>query len=218
MSRPIHCLYDIETIGGRDNAPIVQLGAVLFSPWGAPAPEGRGIIMEDSASPGVISAPEHAFRMNVELPDSALARADWGTIKWWLTKPDQLARLRVFAEPERSPLSEVLHRFALWVQSWGEAPTYWWSDLDFDCRLMRQAYEGEFMSSRCPFGVHGSGNGPHRGVRDYRTLRWIGKSLGIEAAPRVGVEHDALDDAFHQAYYAIKVLRHLGVEREPVQP
>jgi hypothetical protein len=210
--RPIHCLYDIETIGCRDGAPIVQLGAVLFSPWGDPADfggVGRGVC--DPLGVGVISSPEGAFRMNVALGSDALHFADWSTIQWWLTKPEQQARLRVFAEPERSPIRDVLHQFAMWVRSWGVEPLYWWSDLDFDCRLVRQAYSMEGLASLCPFG---SNDGPNRGVRDYRTLRWIGKSLGVEQAPRVGVEHDALDDAFHQAYYAIKVLRHLGVEKE----
>lgn len=219
MTRPIHCLYDIETLGGRDNAPIVQLGAVLFSPWGDPADfggTGRGVC--DPIGAGVISAPEGAFRMNVELTNHDVQRADWATIKWWLTVPDQRARLRVFGEPERSPISDVLRKFAVWAQSWGDAPTYWWSDMDFDCRLMRQAYDTAYLPRLCPFGAHGGENGPHRGVRDYRTLRWIGKALCIEQAPRVGVEHDALDDAYHQAYYAIAVLRHLGVEREVKAP
>jgi hypothetical protein len=230
MKRAVHCLYDIETIGGRDGAPIVQLGAVLFSPWGTPADFATpaktvvgscGAIQLEGCAPehhgdlevGVISSPQGAFRMNVELRDYDLQSADWSTIKWWLSVPGQAARQRVFGEPERHPIGDVLRKFAEWVESWGTKPAYWWADLDFDCRLMRQAYENNHLPRLCPFGGHGE-NGPHRGVRDYRTLRWIGKSLGVEQAPRVGVEHDALDDAYHQAYYAIKVLRHLGVERE----
>lgn len=210
MTRPIHCMYDIETIGGRDGAPIVQLGAVMFSPWGSTMDFGWPRL-DGSEDVGVISSDSTAFRANVRLTDQDLQTADWSTIEWWLTRPSELARRRVFAEPERIPLRGVLAQFADWVQSWGRNPKYWWSDLDFDCRLMRQAYDSVHMGDRCPFGTN---NGPHRGVRDYRTLRWIGKSLGIEAAPRVGVDHDALDDAYNQAYYAIKVLRHLGVERE----
>jgi len=217
--RPIHCLFDLETIGGRDGAPIVQIGAVLFSPWGQPSDfdSSHKDLLPADARPsavllpgdGVISAPGAEFRENVFVCNEDLVAADWSTIRWWLTRTSDEARRRVFADDGRSKmLGTVLREFAFWCNSWGEAPTYWWSDMDFDLRLMRQAWAG--MGIPCPFGTDG---GPHRGVRDYRTLRWIGKALGIEQAPRVGVEHDALDDAYHQTYYAIRVLRHLGVEK-----
>lgn len=206
--RPIHCLFDIETIGSRDGAPIVQLGAVLFSPFGSPVDFDQRAV-EVEGGQGVISAPGSEFRMNVQVSSDALHFADWATIKWWLLNTTDEARRRVFAEPERERLRDVLLKFATWSWGWGAQPTYWWSDMDFDLRLVRQAYRMEGEADACPFGSDG---GPHRGVRDYRTLRWLGKSLGVEQAPRVGVEHDALDDAHHQAGYVIAVLRRLGIE------
>lgn len=205
---PIHVCFDIETLGGKDGAPIVQIGAVLFSPWGSPSDFGGGIA--GAPEVGVISAPGTEFRRNVKLTDNDMQSATWATVQWWMTQTSDEARRRVFAEPERSPIRDALIAFKEWKMSWGVVPTYWWSDMDFDLRLMRQAYEKNYMATACPFG---SDEGPHRGVRDFRTLRWIGKALGVEQAPRVGVEHDALDDAYHQAYYVIKVLRALGVEK-----
>lgn len=203
-------MFDLETLGTGDHAPIVQIGAVLFSPWGDPADFGgigRGVV--DPAGAGVISAPGGEFNVALEFDKLALMRADPDTIRWWLTKPEQRARDRVFGAEKRTGLRQALIAFDDWLASWGPAPTYLWSAMDFDLRLIRQAQKSCGLERQCVWNNHKVG-------RDFRTLKWIGKRLGIEAAPRVGVEHDALDDAYHQAYYAIKVLRHLGVEREDV--
>jgi exodeoxyribonuclease VIII len=194
-------MYDIETIGTRDNAPIVQIGAVMFSPnakledfGGNPAAEMFN---------GVISAPGSEFRRNVIMDDSDLARADWSTIEWWLRQEPEAQR-RVFRDVA-FPLMEVLLEFEQWTMSWGDLPAFYWSDMDFDARLLRQAYRRLGIAGACPLDKD------RRAVRDYRTLKWIGKDLGLEAPPFVGVQHDALDDAYHQALVAVAVLRKLGV-------
>ena len=203
--KPIHVMFDLETIGARDGAPIVQIGAVLFQPHGHVEVAGQVALDQ-----GTISAPGTEFRACIEMEPWRMERADWSTIQWWLTRTSDRARQRVFGDQTRVGIGEALIDFTEWSKSWGTDPTYWWSDMDFDLRLMRQAYENHALQAdACPFG---NNLGPHRGVRDYRTLRWIGRGLGIEPAPFVGVEHDALDDAYAQAYYAVKVLRHLGMD------
>lgn len=203
---PVHCMFDLETLGTGDHAPIVQIGAVLFSPWGDPEDFGgvkRGAV--DPVGGGVISAPGSEFYKNVAFDRESLLNADPETIRWWLTKPTDRARLRVFGSETRSDLRQALIAFDGWLGSWGVTPAYLWSAMDFDLRLLRQAQSATELKRQCVWSNHKVG-------RDFRTLKWIGKSLGIESAPFVGVEHDALDDAMHDAYYAIKVLRHLGMK------
>jgi hypothetical protein len=210
---PVHVMFDLETLGVGDLAPIVQIGAVLFSPWGVPsdfdrahpdmAPKAGAPEHHGEPDVGVISGQGGAFCRRVKFGAVDLLRADADTIRWWLTTPSDEARRRVFGEVGAG-IHDVLKELDAWSLSWGVKPSYWWSGMDFDLRLLRQAGAAADGKRDWPWN--------HRKVgRDFRTLKWIGKGMGIESAPRVGVEHDAVDDCYHQAYYAIKVLRKLGV-------
>ena len=189
-----HIMFDLETLSVADDACIVQIGAVRFDPFA----EERGLI----------STPEGEFRQQIELvsPPPGTHRGykretigviDASTVLWWMRQSDD-ARRRVFEDENRKPLSIVLYQFRAWVYDQGQ-PEHVWSDANFDWTLLRQAYTR--LGIVFPFA--------YRQCRDYRTLRMLGKMLGVEEPEFVGVQHDALDDAHHQAIHASNILRAL---------
>lgn len=195
MTHPLHIMYDLETLGTGDGAAIVQLGATGFGfDW--PEPEYEDGLMMGTPHGG-------QFRANVDLADPDIGVLDGPTVDWWLRQSED-ARRRVFHEPERLPLSRVLVQFREWAESWPDCELVGlWSALDFDHRLLRQAYERTGLGWPDRWRKLG---------RDYRTLKWIGRELcGEEPPPFVGVQHDALDDACHQAAHAVKVLGQITV-------
>lgn len=214
QTEPLHFMLDIETLGTEPGAAITQIGCVAFSPF---ATIISGDSMADPAAMagnGMISSPSGYFRKNVRMPiddTPAKLREEYGTIdprtlSWWLDQ-DLVAFDKVF-RPERDDtqhLRTVLLDFLGFVGDWkrewfgGARPKVliWGNAPSFDCGLMQAACK------RCavewPFTPFQE--------RDYRTIKDMGKIMGIEQPPFVGTKHDALDDAYHQANYAIMVLQ-----------
>lgn len=196
-----HVMVDIETLGNGPNGMIVQVGACRFDPQAGEA--------------GMISTPEGCFSATVKPTGNVQIDGvmEFDTVRWWL-KQEPVAQQRVFwpaAEPQYG-IDVIVHSFVSWLKSQGEFRYIWANPPDFDLRLLREAWE------RTTPKVHRLGDREAQPVhewpirykqpRDFRTLRTIGNLMGIEPPVRVGVHHDALDDALHQAGYAIKVLRH----------
>lgn len=118
---------------------------------------------------------------------------DAETLEWWLDQDDE-AREQLTKGLE---LRKILRSFKDW---YGDADEVWANSPSFDCELLEAAFEAVNMGA--PWEFHEE--------RDYRTV----KSLSV--APEVeqdGVEHDALDDAMHQAYIAAAALRRLENHR-----
>ena len=199
----VHCMFDLETLGAADDTPIVQIGAVLFSPT-AQRPADVGVI---ACEGGVMTDADSSFRIEVAVDD--LSKADFGTLQWWFAQGQEAQQAVFGRELERVPLRTALYRFAGWAAgTWGKDVDFWWSDMDFDLRLMRAAWGRETSDYEpCPYGSDG---GPHRGVRDVRTVKAIGRDLGIEEPEMAGTEHDALADAQYQAQLVSRVLNTLA--------
>lgn len=117
------------------------------------------------------------------------------TLKWWMSQSDE-ARRRVF-EAEGHSLKDVLFTFSCWFEDSG-CEYLWGNGAASDNVLLATAYDlvndpvirkpWHFRNDRC-----------------YRTMK--NEYPHIEAEPFVGVEHDALDDAKHQASHLIKIWR-----------
>lgn len=122
---------------------------------------------------------------------------DAETLEWWLSQGDD-AREQLVGGDE---LADVLEAFAGWF---GDADEVWANSPSFDCAMLEAAYEQVGLETPWDFWQE----------RDFRTL----KSLSI--APEVdhdGVDHDALDDAKHQAHVAAATLKRLKkADREAV--
>ncbi|WP_185977168.1 3'-5' exonuclease [Haloglomus irregulare] len=118
---------------------------------------------------------------------------DAGTLEWWLDQ-DEAAQAQL---TKGIDIRQVLRSFSEW---YGDADEVWANSPSFDCELLEAAFNAVDMEA--PWDFHEE--------RDFRTV----KSLPV--APEVeqdGVEHDALDDAMHQAYIAAAALRRLEGHR-----
>lgn len=187
MQDELHVMFDLETLGTGDGAAIVQIGAVGFAPRWEHYPEG----MMGSPDGGT-------FRAAIDFGDSEIGVLDAPTVHWWMGQSRD-ARRRMFGAQEREYLADALLRFTRWAEDWNVPIVGAWSHTAFDWQLLRQAYE------RC--GLQMPFSRKHN--RDYGTLKRVGEILGVEEPPFVGVKHDALDDACHQAAHANNILRKL---------
>lgn len=198
MNNP-HALIDLETLGTGDNAMIIQLAIVLFWP-----------------DKNLISRTEGALALNIRHDSANMGVADAPTIAWWMEQDDRTRKWvfeqdtegrrmlfdRDFGEkgPKRAPpgavfLNDALYKVGRFLEQ--NKVSHLWGAMDFDQRILRQAY------ARCgmewPLG--------ERMQRDFRTLRDLAPILGVEEPLFVGTRHLAIDDAFHDAGWAILILR-----------
>ena len=196
MKNPM-LMFDLETLGTGDNAAILQIGAVLFDPW-----EGPG---------GVYTIQGMEFNAHIDPADPEIGELDAPCVVWWMQQSDD-ARRRVFDRRSDGPeidlvsLRNALKAFRRWICEHAEISEVRdlqavWSHTSFDFKLIEQA------SRRLGLGAMFD----RRADRDLRTLSAMGRSLGIEKPLFVGVQHDAVDDAFHQATYATTIIREMGV-------
>lgn len=194
MKNPM-IMIDLETLGTGDNAAIVQIGAVLFDPWEGPT--------------GVYTMGGMEFNKHILLNDSDIGVLDAPTVGWWIRQSEDAHR-RVF-DPmlKRVYLANALMKLNLWVRENAQIERadeikYVWSLTSFDWRILRQAYVR--LCIDFPFKLSSS--------KDYGTLKAMGRSLNIDEPLFVGVQHDAVDDAFHQVTYATTIIRKLGVFKD----
>lgn len=121
---------------------------------------------------------------------------DAATLKWWSERTPEARQVLEEAElPDAMPLTDALIRFNAFLKL-NTGVKVWGNGADFDNSILIAAYRAT--------GVE-QGWGPWCG-RCYRTL----KSL-VPNAPnlvRVGVYHNALDDAKSQALHAIELVKY----------
>lgn len=105
------------------------------------------------------------------------------TLKWWFSQDKEAQQ--VFFEP-KDALNDALMDFIEWVGP--DDHTMWSNGADFDLPMLAHAYSQlqiappwKFWNSRC--------------MRTYKNLPGA-KDVQV---PFVGVKHNALSDAFHQA-------------------
>jgi len=175
-----HVMVDIETLGIGPNAMIVQIGAVRFDPEGVGA----------------------TFNFNATFGDGDM---DVDTVVWWLRQSAE-AQAAVFGQsvPRDGPLRQGLYDFVRWL--FVKPTMYVWANSpSFDLALMKGAWSRHASDPPRIGGV--SWPITPRMERDFRTLRTLGRLMGVEGPVRVGPKHDALSDARFQAEWAILVLR-----------
>lgn len=139
------------------------------------------------------------FHIGVGLPSSIAAGGvvDGSTVIWWLGQKkeaqDRLLNLLC------SEISGALEGFSKWATKDGALPIdeIWGCGATADNVWLSNAYKR--LGRQVPW--------TYRADRCYRTLREL---FPFVAKPNfVGVEHDGLDDAKHQARHLIKILRHI---------
>lgn len=138
---------------------------------------------------------QREFCNNVLLPCMNFGNIEGDTALWWL-KQSEDARSAAFNQDDAEPLKTVLERLLDWwplgvVGVWANSP-------NFDTRLLRQAFE------RC--GLNGDRVTHFKLERCYRTVRAIGRELGVAQGGASGIMHHALDDARSQAEHCAALL------------
>lgn len=161
---------DIESLGTRFDAPIISIGAVRFD-----------------RKTGKLGG---EFYAEVDLQsaiDSGKVSAD--TLMWWMTQSP--AARQVFAKGnERQHLSTALRGLSDFVRGAGMSSMVWGNGATFDITILEHAY------SRCTTGLLPPWG--YTNIRDMRTIVECSE-LDPKTFARVGVHHNALDDAKFQA-------------------
>lgn len=107
--KSLQITFDLETLGNRPNAPIVQIGAVKFNK--------DGIIDTFIRTIDIDSLSKYNFFM------------DYNTLKWWFAQEDAAIKSVMNGV---TPLKEALIDFNKWIDS-SEVKKYnFWSHATFD--------------------------------------------------------------------------------------
>jgi len=142
---------------------------------------------------------DRTFYCNVHLQSCIEAglQLDGNTVYWWMSQEDE-ARKRLLENP--APLSEALAMFSEFVAACGgREAQVWGNSARFDLGILHDAYR----ALNLPLPWH------FRNERDVRTLVAFAPHIK-EQQQRVGVQHDALDDCYHQIAYCAAIWRALS--------
>lgn len=177
----MHVMLDLETLGVRPDAAIIQVGAVLFeAKSGGKILNGKG------------------FNDHVLLQDGA-GTVDHGTVAWWLLNRSSEAMGNALST-KANPLNYVLEKFLMWPKdaadlSWDAIEGVWSKGADFDLPILQSAYAR--LGMIVPWNM--------RAGRCVRTL--FALTGGEPEIDWTGMaQHDAFDDAVGQAMQVQKAM------------
>ncbi len=178
-----HAMADIETMSNKPNAAIIAIGAVTFDI------KSLSIGQTFYTTVDLESCAEHGLHL------------DASTIKCWMEQSDQ-ARRDVLTGAQL-PLPVALLDFRDWLDQHTverKNRCIWGNGASFDPVILESAYRAckietpwEFWGSRC-----------------FRTLKNL--YANVEAPPRQGTHHNALDDAMYQVEWLFKIRKTLRGE------
>ncbi len=174
-------MLELETLGTRPDATIIQIGAVLFEPvYGGKILNGKG------------------FNRHVLVQDGT-GSIDHSTICFWLTEKSA-AKMGRELETKADPLAEVLKAFVEWPKTshgldWENINGIWANPSDFDFPVLKSAF--------AKLGVDAPWD--RRATLCARTLfNMVGGKPDIDWTSFI--PHDALDDAVGQAMQVQKAM------------
>lgn len=172
-----HLMLDLETMGNKNDSPIVSIGAVMFEP-----------------STGILGA-EFFSVISLESAMDAGAVPDASTIIWWLKQSSE-ARAAITTD-DVVTINEALLDLCNFVTRNCEQPKWlqvWGNGASFDNVILRSAFERSQLTP--PWKWFND--------RDVRTIVELGRALKFDPKkqmPFEGIQHNALADAVHQAKY-----------------
>lgn len=177
-----HLMVDIETMGSDSYSAIVSIGAVEFN--------------LDTGETG------DEFHKHICLQsclDNGL-HVTKSTLYWWLQQNEE-ARMRII-KSKQDDLEIALVEFSEFVREHGGKDLQvWGNSARFDLGLLSDAYS--VMKLPIPWYF--------RKERCIRTLVNFKPEIKFNT-PKVGIEHDALDDCYFQIKYCTKTWQHLNKE------
>lgn len=162
---------DLETLGQKYNAPVIAIGVAGFD-----------------RNTGKVGP---TLYVEVEIEDAlkyGYMTAD--TMIWWMKQTD--AARQVF-QPKftKLKLHAALQSMGDFLRSHGKGvPTVWGNGSSFDITVLEHAYDVGGQALEVPW--------KYWNIRDMRTAMDMA-NIDTRAYTRVGVHHNALDDAIFQA-------------------
>ena len=117
---------------------------------------------------------------------------DASTVMWWLRQSDA-AREALSNRGDTLHIRQGLHSFTAWLSARGQDVRVWGNGAAFDNVILAQAYRR--MGLPVPWA--------HWNDRCYRTVKALYPDIKIQ---RMGVHHNAGDDAVSQAEHLLQIL------------
>jgi exodeoxyribonuclease VIII len=185
-------MIDLETLGTTPGSIIISIGACFFSTDGGPC----GAMFHDV--------------VNVASSCTYGLRGEEGTIKWWGEQSHDARKVYHDAMyGHGNDLKQVLEGFNSFLIAQGPGDglknvKVWGNGAAFDNAILAAAYKAAGLTY--PFAFWND--------RCFRTLKALGKDLGVSEPPFQGVRHNALDDAVHQANWALAIFGTLNDMKE----
>ena len=177
-----HVMIDMETLGDRNDAVVLSMGAVYFNPHnGETGPE---------------------FYVNVD-PRSCQKLGmsiSIGSIDWWF-KQDKEVYLLTRSDPPPVPIDMALLQFQEWLNVNHRCPELWSNGDCFDNAILETACH----LCNLPYPT------VYRNRRDVRTLVALGKTAGVGKPKREqgAMTHHALEDAKYQVVFVSHIWQQL---------
>jgi len=171
-------MIDLETLSCQDDAVLLSIGACYFC-----------------IETGEIGETFHKA-INIQNSINGKRTIDASTLLWWLEQGDDAKK--VFnASKKADGLKIVMNQFAEFVKPNAKP---WGNGISFDLVKLKTAFK--LCRIKTPWEFWNE--------RDVRTIVEMGELLKINYKKSYvfdGVEHDALDDARHQAKYVSAIYR-----------
>jgi len=172
-----HVMIDLETLSTRPTASILSIGAVQFDPYtGEFGEEFYTTVLSESCKQAGLTI-------------------DQDTVNWWCNQGETAQKVLHDCMDSQisSTLSEALSELSNFIIS-NKLKYPWSCGAGFDLPILTNAYAvtnqkvpWDFWNARC-----------------YRTIKALFKAR--EAEDFIGVPHNALDDAKHQAKHLSKIM------------
>ena len=182
-------MLDLETMGKGPRAAIIAIGAVAFD---LNAPDGEDPI-------------KSRFYSEVSLESSVAAGGELSpsTIMWWLQQSeDARKKFALQGKDETAMNVPTITGASLLFTEWctehlTSDGSIWGNGSDFDNAILTSAYEGQRRETPWKFWQNSC----------YRSVKKLRKDIKLQ---RVGVYHNAVDDAESQALHLIAIMKDIN--------
>ncbi|HBZ4138395.1 TPA: exonuclease [Klebsiella pneumoniae] len=190
----VHVMVDLETMGKKNNAPIVAIGAVVFDPSTGSIGESfyKVVCLESSVNWGAVIDPS--------------------TVIWWLKQSSE-ARSAIVND-DAIPLQDALLQFREFVSDnvagGSKKAQVWGNGASFDNSILRSSYD--CIAEDYPWEYWND--------RDVRTMVELGQAISFDpktTIPFEGSRHNALADAIHQARYVSAIWQRIIAGNQGLQ-
>ncbi|MBN3265401.1 3'-5' exonuclease [Pectobacterium brasiliense] len=179
-----HVMIDIETLGTNPNAPIASIGATFFNP-------ATGELGEQ-------------FYCRVDFENDMLNGAvpDGATIKWWLRQSSDARAELICDDADAVIVFRAVRDLNDWLTDNADnlkSLKVWANSPSFDLVIMKSKFER--LDLDIPW--------KYWNEQDVRTVKEVGRALGVDVSPFTGTRHNALHDAVNQAALVSSVMSRL---------